>query len=135
MAAMASDSLHLPADLSAYVGRRCVYIEDGVFSIARVSSVRVSEEGMGAVLQRIEAMPLVCYYRERPPRFAEEIPCDAGRGYPEATSWEVAKGWRLFFLDEDYWDGSLYMGFRALFAPAVVERFLARDLSWTEDYF
>ena len=40
-----------------------------------------------------------------------------------------------FYAEQNFWDGLLYSDFRALFAPDVVERFVARDLSWVKEYF
>ena len=115
-------------DLLPYVGRRCVYIEDGVFSIARVASVTVSTEGMQAVMEAAPDLPLVCHFREKPPRFAEET-------HPVGQRWEISKAWQWFYPAAEVWDGSPCMGFRILFAPDVVERFMAHDLSWVEEYF
>ena len=112
-----------------------MYIEDGVFSVARVASVRASDQGMEAVLERIPELPLVCFYRETPPRFADAIPTQGEHGYPSSARWEIFKTWDMLFIDHDVWDGSLQMGFRILFAPEVVARFLSRDLSWIGDYF
>jgi hypothetical protein len=116
------------ADLQTFVGRLCVYIEDGVFSIARVAAVSASEEGMEAVMEAVPELSLVCHYREDPPRFAEEP-------HPIGERWEIGRQWEWFYPGDEVWDGSPYMGFRALFAKDVVERFLARDLSWIDDYF
>jgi len=115
-------------DLGIYAGRRCVYIEGGEFSLAQVLRVQTSEQGMQAILEPLPECPLVCHYRENPCRFAEE---------PELLGhhWEIRKSWQCFYAEPDFWDGSLYGGFRALFAPDVVERFMARDLSWVEEYF
>ena len=116
------------AGLLPYVGRRCVYIEDGVFSIARVAAVSASDQSMHAVMEAVPDLPLVCYYREQPPRFNAEA-------HPVGDRWEISQEWKFFYPDEEVWDGSPYMGFRILFASDVVERFMARDLSWVEEYF
>ena len=83
---------------------------------------------MRAVLEAVPEAPLVCHYREDPPRFAEEA-------HPLGDRWEVSRRWEWFYPGEDVWDGSPLMGFRIVFAPGIVERFLARDLSWVEEYF
>src|SRR5262245_33827033 len=101
--------------LLPYVGRQCVYIEDGVFSIARVTSVSASDRGMQAGMEAVPELPLVCYYRDQPPRFAEEA-------HPLGSRWEISQEWKWFYPSEEAWDGSPYMGFRILFAPDVVER-------------
>jgi hypothetical protein len=116
------------ADLQPFVGRLCVYIEDGVFSIARVAAASATEEGMAAVMDAVPELPLVCHYCEDPPRFVAEP-------HPIGQQWEIGRQWDWFYPGEEYWDGSPYLGVRALFATDVVERFLARDLSWIDDYF
>jgi hypothetical protein len=116
------------ADLLPFEGRLCVYVEDGIFSLARVVKVSACDSGIEAVMEAVPERPLVCYYRETPPRFAEEP-------HPVGDRWEISRDWKWFYPGEQVWDGSPYMGFRALFAPDVVERFLARDLSWVEEYF
>ncbi len=116
------------AALHHKLGRVGVYIEDGVFSLARVVAVEATEEGMRATMEAVPEWPLSCDYRADPPRFTADT-------HPVGDRWEISKRWEWFFADETLWDASLYMGFRILFAPAVVERFLAQDLSWVEDYF
>ena len=116
------------AGLVPYVGRRYDYIEGGVFSIARVASVSASDRGMQAVMEAVPELALVCHYRDEPPRFSVEP-------HPVGSRWEIGQEWDWFYPGEEVWDGSPYMGFRILFAPTVVEQFLARDLSWVDDYF
>ncbi|MGV3720585.1 MAG: hypothetical protein ACO1SX_06705 [Actinomycetota bacterium] len=116
------------AALQPYTGRRCVFIEDGVFSVARVVEVGAAETGMEAVLEAVPELPLVCHYRKDPPRFAEEP-------HPVGSRWEINRTWEWFYPGEEIWDESPYSGFRILFASEVLERFLARDLSWVEEYF
>jgi hypothetical protein len=114
--------------LQTCVGRPCVFIEDGTFCIARVAEVAASDVGMQALLDCIPDLSLSCLYRHRPPQFREGV-------YPFGSRWEIGKEWKWFYLNEDHWDGSPYMGFHVLFAREVVERFLARDLCWIDDYF
>ncbi len=115
-------------DLGIYAAQRCLYIEGGEFSLAQVLRVQTSDWGMQAVLEALPECPLVCHYRENPCRFAEE---------PELLGhrWEISKRWQWFYAERNFWDGSLYGGFRVLFASDVIRRFIARDLSWVEEYF
>lgn len=110
------------------MGRLCVYIESRIFSLARVVAVSATDEEMGAVLEAVPELRLVCYFAEDPPRFVEEP-------HPIGDRWEITRSWNWFFPDPDLWDGSAYMGFRILFAPDVIERFLHQDLSWIDEYF
>ena len=84
------------AELLPYVGRECVYIESGVFSIARVAAVSASDEGMEAIMEAVPALTLVCHYLETPKRFAEEP-------HPLGSRWEIGKVWQYFYLDEEFW--------------------------------
>jgi hypothetical protein len=113
--------------LQRVVNHPGVYIEDGIFCMARVEGVSATTSGMEATLVSIPDWPLVCYFRERPRLFVEE-PC------PFGSQWAISKEWAFFFLEDGYWDGSLHMGFRLLFADDVVRRFLDKDLSSVEEY-
>lgn len=115
-----------PISLDSYKGREGVYIEAGKFCLVRVESAESDQDEMCAVVAISE--PLVCYYRENPPRFSEQ-------GRPFGDHWEISKRWEHFLADEDHWDGSIYLGFHIIFEPSVVERFRKEDLSWTENYF
>jgi hypothetical protein len=115
-------------ELQPYVGRLCVYIEGGRFSVARITEVSASDEGMQAVLEAVPEQRLVCHYHESPPRFVEQP-------HPIGDRWEITKRWDWFYPDEYVWDGSAYLGFRIVFAPDALERFLRQDLTWVEEYF
>ena len=116
------------ASLSVYLDRLCIYIEDGVFSVARLTTVDASDESLRATIEAVPGCSLVCHYRENPPRFAEET-------HPIGDRWEVSQSWKWFGLNEGYWDGSVSWGFRIFFIQDVIDRFLDRDLSWIDDYF
>ena len=54
---------------------------------------------------------------------------------PYGERWDVSLNLGDFYFDPEYWDGSRYMGWRIIFDPDVLTRFLAQDLAWMEDWF
>jgi len=61
-------------------------------------------------MEAVPELPLVCYYRDRPHRFEEQV-------HPIGAQWEIGKAWEWFHESDDIWDGSMHMGFRILFSP------------------
>ena len=91
-----------PDDAIWAVGRRAVFCEGGTFCVVRVGHVDAGDDGLRATL-RMDA-PLVCCYREQPPRYAEDE-------QPFGERWNIFKEWSSFYCyDRDYWDASPYMG-------------------------
>ena len=118
-----------PEGLDWYKNRRGLYIESGTGCIVRVLEVEVDDSEIRAKLCRDSDTPLVCFFQENPRRFT----CEKSLSFGD--TWTISKRWDDFFGDENYWDGSLYFGFRLLFSKDVVEQFLRQDLDWMEDYF
>ena len=113
-----------PTDLTQFVGRKGVYIENGLLCLVKITSVGTDERRMMASLQaasdllfRIEK----CEFSIEPSPFGE--------------SWSVSQEWKFFFVDDEYWDASLQSGFRLILSQGAVDQFLARDVSWLDEYF
>ena len=115
-----------PEEVARFINCRAVYIEGGTFCVVRVRYAEATDWGIRAVLS-MDA-PLVCHYREKPRRFTEGE-------RPFGEQWDVSSTWKWFYPDETRWDALPYAGFHLLFAEDVVQRFLDRDLGWTDDYF
>jgi hypothetical protein len=109
------------------VGRVGVYAEGDLCCLVRVESVGDADGEMSATLVREPGTPacrrrLVCL-----PGDDEVISWDVEDQIP--ARWQVGKALDHFYLhDWGYWDGSLYCGFRVVFHPYAVERFLRREL-------
>jgi hypothetical protein len=114
--------------LERYLNRRAVYIEGGTFCLVTVEAVETGSTGMRAVLSQDPDISLVCHYREDPVRFADGEK-------PFGDRWEISKEWNWFYYSPDHWDGSPYGGFHLIFSEQVIDRYLARDMQWVEDYF
>ncbi len=54
---------------------------------------------------------------------------------PYGDRWDVSVNLSGFYFDPDHWDGSRFMGWRVLLDSDVVRQFVARDLSWMEEWF
>jgi hypothetical protein len=116
-----------PDDARWAVGRRGVFCESGTMCVVRVEQVEAGDDGPRAALQ-LDG-PLVCHFREGPPRFTDDE-------QPFGQRWGVFKVWESFYCrDRSYWDASPYMGWYLFLDESVVARFLNRDLEWTEDYW
>jgi hypothetical protein len=119
--------------LQRFVGRRGIYIEGSVCCVVRVESVSVVDDSMRAVVVHEPRSP-VCRFRRM--RQAGEESVESWEAKPPSPPrWEIGTQLKWFFPDEECWDGSVYGGFRVLFAPAALARFLQRDFSGVDKFF
>lgn len=114
--------------LPSYVARRCLFIERPTMSLADVESASIDGDVFRAAFSAPTDGQVVCEIDDNY-RFA------ANPGNPYGDRWEVSLNLSDFYFDPDYWDGSRFMGWRVLFDSDVIRRFVARDLSWMEDWF
>ena len=96
-------------------------------SLADVESASIDGDMFRATLVAASDAPLVCQIDDD--SFASDIPA------PHGARWDISLNLNEFYFDPDYWDGARYMGWRIIFDPDVIMRFLDRDLSWMEDWF
>ena len=124
---MSASADQIVAVLPSYAGRRCLYIERPTMLLADVVSVRVDRGMLHVTLAAPSDAQLICRI-DRNYEFATEP------SMPYGELWDVSLNLNDFYFDPDYWDGSRFDGWRLLFNEAVLSQFLARDLSWMEDW-
>ena len=119
-------------DFSKFIDRQGVYFESGMFCVVVLERVETGDDGIRLTLRADSRNPLICHYRENPPRFASDEK-------PFGERWDTFTLWNFFFLtpelDPEHWDGSPYLGFHLFFSKDVLQRFVRHDIGWTESYW
>ena len=111
-------------DLSRFVGKDAVYVDDGVICLVKVVSTQSDDRLMLATVE--SAADLL--FRIRTSEFSRAPS-------PFGDCWDIGQEGEFFYLDDDYWDGSLRSGFRLIFSADVVAQFLSENVSWIDNYF
>jgi hypothetical protein len=100
--------------------RRGVFIQGRNLCLADVVAAAANNAGMQATLKAVGDLPLVGIIGETGLKYVKAA-------NPFGRRWEVRRAWAAFAFDGDDWDASAEAGWRLLFDPAAVARFLKRD--------
>ncbi len=122
-------------NLKSYVGRSAVYMESSQACAATVVSAHSNAQRIMAAFRLLPGafMCRLRLFRTPGDDPIEEILEQA----PFGNEWRVEVSNQEFFLQEDHWQASFLWGggFRILFQPSLVSRFLRGDVTWLDEFY
>lgn len=121
---------------SEYIGKQLIFVEAGKMCLATLIQAQYGTDGFRAIFSASKFPSLSCNLRKF--RYANE---DAVNCWSELSflgeHWKVFVKPSEFYYAQDYWQASFLWGggFRVFLDQKFVERFIAHDVSWLEEFF